>query len=384
MITMNKKLLFGMLTAVILAATAVSVTLVVLEFRNPVIDYEEHDPIVIWGDEDFNNYDFSGRGTEKSPYMISGYNITTSSNIGISIWNTNKYFIIENCYIDAELIGISVESIKVGTPQITNNICNMNSKIGILVYFSPQISIINNLCNYNGYGIVIDSSSSCLVTDNTCEFNEIGIVIHYSSLALVEQCEIKYNYLGLFIGYSTSTTVQSCKINDNNEGISILESPNTDVEVNDISSNSYGVIIMKSRSSTIQNNVMNYNYYGIYAQGNTLTNFANNTIIYNAYGIYFKVGVDSNTICFNYFELNYVYAIKIESSNDNNAIHRNAFLNNSALGISQAYDDGMNIWYDFYTNTGNYYNDWSGIGSYAIAGAAGNSDPYPLETSPLT
>jgi len=384
MMLTRKTILIAAITTALLALSAVAVTFIVLEVRdNDTINYVEHDPIVIWGDDDFDAYKFPGKGTENNPYRISEYNITTDSYTGISIWNTKKYFIIENCYVNASEIGISIESVAPGSATVRNNICNSNKKIGILVYDSPQTTLANNICKFNGYGLVIDSSSSCLLTENIGKYNDVGIIIFYSPLALLVECESSSNNLGIYVGYSSSTSVDDCKITNNNEGLSIDSSPVFRIEGSEISTNSYGLFMTKSRASIIENNDFNYNYYGIFLQDNTLAYFNLNSITYNAYGMFFKTGVDTSTISYNYFERNYIFAINIEISNNNNVIHHNSFVNNSAHGMSQAHDDGFNLWYDIYTNSGNYWDDYIGVGSYAIDGLAGNSDLYPLDTRPV-
>jgi len=50
-----------------------------------------HDPIVIDEDSDFNNQGWPGSGTEESPYVIEGLDITSDGNC-ISISNTNVHF----------------------------------------------------------------------------------------------------------------------------------------------------------------------------------------------------------------------------------------------------------------------------------------------------
>ncbi|GAI76776.1 unnamed protein product, partial [marine sediment metagenome] len=48
-------------------------------------------------------------------------------------------------------------------------------------------------------------------------------------------------------------------------------------------------------------------------------------------------------------------------------------------GTSQACDDGAsNTWYDTATLEGNYWSDWSKIGSYSIDGYTDSVDLYPL------
>src|SRR5213080_4594610 len=63
---------------------------------------QPHAPIVINGNSDFNpsNGVTGGSGTASDPYMIEGWNITSSGTTGISISNTDASFVIRNVYIN--------------------------------------------------------------------------------------------------------------------------------------------------------------------------------------------------------------------------------------------------------------------------------------------
>ncbi len=76
------------------------------DYRPNSLELIPHDPIEITSDSDFEV--FPGTGTEIDPYVIEGYNITTTSTRGISIRGTTKYFTIRNCYVDAEENGIHI------------------------------------------------------------------------------------------------------------------------------------------------------------------------------------------------------------------------------------------------------------------------------------
>ena len=82
-----------------------------------------HSPIIITCDGNFSDYGFPGNGSAVNPFIIENYNITTNDEIGISILDTTKFFIIRNCYIDAYRRGIDIENTAIGTASIINNIC---------------------------------------------------------------------------------------------------------------------------------------------------------------------------------------------------------------------------------------------------------------------
>jgi len=77
-----------------------------------------HDPIYITSDSGFAV--FPGSGTEEDPYLIDGYNITTTST-GISITDTTKHFVIRNCYVETNYIGIYITDVADGTATVANN-----------------------------------------------------------------------------------------------------------------------------------------------------------------------------------------------------------------------------------------------------------------------
>ncbi len=129
-----------------------------------------HDPIWITSDNGLEV--FPGTGTAEHPYLIEGYNITTTDDYGIFIYNTTKYFIIRNCYVEAGKHGISIYEIADGTAAIINNMCN-NNIMGIKLRDSVSSTVANNTCNNNDYhGIWLDDSVSSTVANNTCNNND--------------------------------------------------------------------------------------------------------------------------------------------------------------------------------------------------------------------
>jgi len=136
----------------------------------------------------------------------------------------------------------------------------------------------------------------------------------------------------------------------------------------------------------VRNCYVNTNYSGIYiddvADG-TATVFNNNLCNNNNVGIYLE-NSDYCVITYNLLEENEIYGVFLDSDSDDNIIHHNNFVDNNPGGIfcgfSQACDHGTsNTWYDTETHEGNFWSNWSGIGSYVVAGMAGASDPYPQD-----
>ena len=101
-----------------------------------------------------------------------------------------------------------------------------------------------------------------------------------------------------------------------------------------------------------------------------------------------------NELTFNLIQENKYYGIKLGYS-DYNLIHHNTFFENNPLGYNagmftgyaQGYDSRTtSLWYDASVNEGNWWSDWSGVGSYVLDGGffTHNEDLYPLGTQPVT
>ena len=77
-------------------------------------------PIVITKNEDFDLFKSQGNGSVEAPYIVEDYVIDGSGlgAPGISISNTNVYFILRNCTVrntDAGFDGIYLETVGNGT-----------------------------------------------------------------------------------------------------------------------------------------------------------------------------------------------------------------------------------------------------------------------------
>ncbi len=467
------------------------------DYRPTSLELTPHDPISITSDSGFEV--FLGTGTEVDPYIIEGYNITTTSDEGISITDTTKYFTVRNCYVDAFLYGIYIYDVADGTATVANNTCNNNAYFGIRLYASGNSSVANNTCNYNSYGgIRLDSSGSSTVANNMCNNNDdYGIYLWFSrnstvtnnmcsnnnnwygirlensgSSTVINNTCSNNNYDGIYLYYSGSSTVANNTCNNNNldgidlsssdnstvtnntcnnndSGISLSGSGSSTVANNTCENNGYGIYLYSSGSSTVANNTCsNNNNSGIYLSGSGSSTVANNTCSNNTYGIslsgsgsstisnnacsnnsyrgislyssgsstvtnntcsnnndsgIFLYSSGSSTVAnntcnnnydygiylygsgfcvvtYNLLQSNKGYGVYLESGSDNNIIQHNNFVDNNLGGTSQACDYGTNnTWYDSANLEGNYWSDWSGIGSYSIDGYTGSIDLYPLD-----
>ncbi len=320
-----------------------------------------HDSIEITSDSGF--LVFPGSGIVEDPYLIEGYNITTPSASGIYIEGTTKHFVVRNCYVDALSYGIRIYNVASGTATIENNMIN-NNDMGIFLSSYDSSTVSNNTCSNNIYGIYLSNFGSSTVSNNTCSNNIYGIWLESSASSTVVNNTCNFNNVnGIMLWASASSTVINNICNNNNYGIGVFQ---------------------HSDSSTIANNTCsNNNEYGIWFRDSDSSTVANNTCSNNDwYGISLEES-DFCVVTYNLLQENENYGVYLYLDSDNNLVHHNTFVDNNLGGTSQAIDSGANnYWYDTVALEGNYYNDWSGTGSYSIDGSAGSIDLYPLDGSP--
>ncbi len=187
----NKKIIL-ILAFVIIIPSTIGIIFAIYIFSNDDL----HPPIQIESDADFIHYDFPGNGTQENPYIIEGLKISASgsSTVGISIRNTDSFFIIKNCLVYSDYLGISLIEVAEGTSWIINNTCISKSGDGggVVLNQMSNSTIVGNLCINFMQGIHINHVSHCLIKLNIVEDNNYqGINIRYSSNNIITNNTIK-------------------------------------------------------------------------------------------------------------------------------------------------------------------------------------------------
>lgn len=150
----------------------------------------DHEPIVIDGDTGFTMAGFPGSGTVNDPYRIEGLHIVTDSSHrnGVEVKNTGAYFVVEDCLIEADYIGVLVTDASTGTALITDNV------------------IVGRTGDGGGISLECDGA---VVVNNTCVGFAVGLHTNYA-----DGCRFEFNnfsingYHGLNIRYSDDCTIQ--------------------------------------------------------------------------------------------------------------------------------------------------------------------------------
>ena len=214
--------------------------------------YTQHARIRIYGNDEFNTTAYtegwSGNGTKENPYIIEDYfiDVAGGSINGITIRDTNVYFIIRNCYVTGAYYypyyGIAIFNVTNGL--ITRNICTNNS-MGIGVTGNPPLYSVNNT-----------------VSDNNCSYNrDLGIYLTYAHYNLIANntCNHDVDY-GILVVNDGSNTLRNNTCMHNTEGIYVLNCNN----------------------NVLENNTCNYNTNrGIYVYNADNTRVADSKLCYN-------------------------------------------------------------------------------------------------------
>ena len=298
------KLVIGIILLTLVIKTSSTTTALSLEDQivNPLaLDYNVHVPISITDDNDFISYGFTGTGEEETPYLIEGYNITTTGEKGIYITDTTKYFAIRDCYVNTDMRCIHIYGVAEGTALLINNICTKSGG-GISLYASSGATIINNTCSNKG--IYLRYSSGCTLTNNTCSNSYYGISLENSSNATLTNNTCSNNNYGISLRHSSGSTLTNNTCTNNNYGIYLEYSSGSTLTNNTCTNNSYGIYLWYSYSSTLINNTCNNNgICGFYLWDSSGSILINNTCYNNG----FFINEDSVADYLNYtFENNWV------------------------------------------------------------------------------
>ncbi len=132
-------------------------------------EYTSHDPIIIYGDSDFQAQGWPGNGSADNPYMIDDLAINAISTC-INIENTRVHVVVQNCLLSG-LPGASSTGIRLR--NTTNVFIKGNEmqdvRIGALVFESTNATVDGNHASVSFVGVSLIDTSECLVSNNTVE-----------------------------------------------------------------------------------------------------------------------------------------------------------------------------------------------------------------------
>ncbi|MHA1955261.1 MAG: right-handed parallel beta-helix repeat-containing protein [Candidatus Heimdallarchaeaceae archaeon] len=360
--------------------------------------------IQIYSDEDFEELNIPGVGTQSNPYliedMIFGINSTGVRNwyYGLDVANTTKHFIVQNCTFFGGLNAIRINNIEENSAFIKDNHFYViwqsvwdspEGNGGIEIRNTNRVTIENNsfekYSNVDFYYILtIYNSHNIIFENNSCEEGWLDIEKSSEILVIGNLFEEFWYWEDLHYLNFTNNVFKGTYW--------YLEFLNCTYSI--FNGNTFHQRVDLRRSSFtvfINNKIDKMNdSSGLIIDDSSYVDISNNTLIYTGEiytygtGIALTRGSSNCTI-----QLNEIYNFPYnglwinEDSNFNTIFHNSFFDNFITNSSSQAYDEGDgNIWYNSYILEGNY---WSNLGlniTYVIDGSAGAEDLYPL-SSPL-
>ncbi len=176
--------------------------------------FEEHDPISIESNSDFISCASQGSGTQSDPFVIERLNITAVGlqSAAISIRSTTAYFVVKDCYILSEYIGIRCLDTAAGTGLILNNTCISTAWEGggIVAVDLFNCTIDRNRCCGFSQGIHLNHADRCTITSNNISDSTYqGMNIRYSSNNAIafNRIENSSEHGLVFVGTSSFNTV---------------------------------------------------------------------------------------------------------------------------------------------------------------------------------
>ncbi len=157
---------------------------------------------------DYMNW--TGEGTQESPFLIEGYEFHDIFNNPIILSNVRKHIEIRNCRIGYGSGGFDYTGIVIhNATNVVVNHCEISSReSAILVNGSQDCSLKNNKIFKNNVGIEIDQSSDISIDNNTISNNwQYGILINRSSFVNIRNCNVTNNECGMYFCEASSNTV---------------------------------------------------------------------------------------------------------------------------------------------------------------------------------
>ncbi|MEE9116526.1 MAG: NosD domain-containing protein [Thermoplasmata archaeon] len=285
------------------------------------------------------------------------------------------------------IINVTTDWVNISGFNITNG--GVSSKTGgIVLYYSQNCHITDNLVSGNGNGIWLTYASYNAISGNHVFMNmRDGIELYPSSNDnTIMENTIHDNFAGVGVWYSNRNVIASNDIysevdmvNDDLHGVMVGHSNDNTIANNSISEHMEGIALFDSNHNTIAGNSVSRSHFAIDLSGSSNTMIDNNTVFDNDEGI--SMGVSNNNTISNNVIYDNSYGVKIRSSNGNRIYH-NEFTDN----LDQAYDhNGTNQWDNGYPSGGNYWSDYSAYDWYSgsnqneLGGDGMGDSPHQIE-----
>lgn len=341
----------------------------VIESEKTTADYTVSVPIAIDGDQDFEDQatanGWPGDGSSDFPYIIRNLSIISGSDtvVLVNITSTNVCFQFRDSLLSGGLNGISFWNVNHGF--VINNTIESSAETGIYGGECDFISVENNTlkdADTDAHGLYWHTVQDSIIKNNTVKDNgERGLLLDVCS-----NCSILENTV----------------FGNGNHGINLRDANTIHIENNTIYSNDIDGIEFGNchHCNVTRNYIYNNGFRGVDGMITQYLRVIENIIAGNPIcGA--GISGDHSSVINNTFYSNTRGAVAIEATDV--TVTRNNFIDNKDFETeSQVMDRGTGNTIDY-----NYYDDWTwpdedptdGIvdDSYHISGDAFNSDAHP-------
>ncbi|MHA1398472.1 MAG: right-handed parallel beta-helix repeat-containing protein, partial [Candidatus Heimdallarchaeaceae archaeon] len=152
------------------------------------LSYTPQAPIEISDNSGLSSYSASGNGSVDNPYIISGFNITTTNSYAIYIHGSSvtAYFGIENCYFNSAQYGIHIDGIGDNIASIGNNTFENCTSAAIFVDSTNNFVIKGNKIIDSGTAVLIEAAEEFTIEENAISNCSSGIFANYYEGVLVD------------------------------------------------------------------------------------------------------------------------------------------------------------------------------------------------------
>ena len=205
----------GAAVMVLLVVIATLSLQVLVDLPEEVSAFTPRDPIHIYGNENFTleNGVIGGNGTWDDPFVIAGWEIPVATGRAIYIENTTMHFRIEDVYIHGASSGPGIVFLRSSNGTITNSLLEDNS-VSVFVWFTSNITVVNNNITNCRTGIRVANSSSVRVSHIT--FESCRRLLDLRDSSLVSIYDNTADLGGIFIDGSLKEHFNSHEIAENN------------------------------------------------------------------------------------------------------------------------------------------------------------------------
>lgn len=345
--------------------------------------YTPHNPIRIRNNGEFTiaNGVTGGTGIPSDPYLIEGWEIDASSQVGVWIWDTDAYFTIRTVYIHSgsfsfhAIILENVTNFRIEDANLSDNAA------GVHLIDSYNGAIIGNNVSMNDWGIGLVQSINVTITGNTFEKNGVRlwgeIASHYDShnittdnlvnglpvyyfkncnninidsipvgQLIVASCvdvsavglQFTEADAGIQMAFVNNALIDSNNASLSNQGISVWFSAHVNITNNSVYRNGYnGIGIHSSNNSTITGNHAIDNQKGIYLYDSDHVNITSNEAIDNRFGI--SLWVNGYVTIANNVVSKREKGIILQYSNNSFILENNVSGENSGIWLHDSHDN---------------------------------------------